>query len=211
MKKANKMLIKKIIDHILKIIPFINIIYYSRESQIKIKFSHIFFQKICGINRKVYWPVHFSSCVVNYKNIYCGIETCPGFMPGCYIQGGDKIIIGNYTQIGPNVGIIGANHDIYNNKYNVKRRPIIIGEYCWIGMNAVILPGVHLGDFTIVAAGSVVSKSFPTGYCIIGGNPAEKLYTIDKSKCIEERSQYEYNGYIKHERFELFRKKHLNV
>lgn len=42
-------------------------------------------------------------------------------------------------------------------------------------MNAVILPGVHLGDHTIVGAGSVVTRSFPEGNIIIAGVPAKKI------------------------------------
>jgi acetyltransferase-like isoleucine patch superfamily enzyme len=42
-------------------------------------------------------------------------------------------------------------------------------------MNAVILPGVTLGDHTIVGAGSVVTHSFPEGHCTIAGNPAKKI------------------------------------
>lgn len=52
-------------------------------------------------------------------------------------------------------------------------KDVIIGKKCWIGMNAIILPGVKLGDNTIVGAGSVVTKSFPDGNLVIAGNPAK--------------------------------------
>ena len=47
-------------------------------------------------------------------------------------------------------------------------------------MNSVILPGVFLGENTVVAAGSVVTKSFPQGYCIVGGVPAKVIKVIEK-------------------------------
>ena len=55
---------------------------------------------------------------------------------------------------------------------------IVLGEQCWIGMNSVILPGVKLGIHTIVGAGSVVTKSFEDGFCIIAGNPAKIIRKI---------------------------------
>lgn len=57
-------------------------------------------------------------------------------------------------------------------------KDVVIGSNCWIGMNAVILPGVVLGDRTIVGAGGIVTKSFPNGHCIIAGNPAKIIRTI---------------------------------
>ena len=48
-------------------------------------------------------------------------------------------------------------------------------------MNSVILPGVVLGEKTIVGAGSVVTKSFLEGYCVIAGNPAKKIKDLNKN------------------------------
>ena len=57
----------------------------TKDTQTPIKFSMWFMQRILGFNRFVYWPVHFTSVISNYKNIYAGIDTSPGFSPGCYI------------------------------------------------------------------------------------------------------------------------------
>jgi acetyltransferase-like isoleucine patch superfamily enzyme len=46
------------------------------------------------------------------------------------------------------------------------------------------MPGVVLGDFTIVGAGAVVTKSFEEGYCVIAGNPAKIIRQLDKTACI---------------------------
>jgi len=78
-------------------------------------------------------------------------------------------------------------------------------------MNSVILPGVTLGDFTVVGAGAVVTKSFEEGYCIIGGNPATEIRKLNPKDCIEFKNQYEYNGYIKSVKFKEYRRKKLNV
>jgi acetyltransferase-like isoleucine patch superfamily enzyme len=50
-------------------------------------------------------------------------------------------------------------------------------------MGAVILPSVQLGDFTIVGAGAVVTKSFEEGYCVIAGNPARVIRQLNKEEC----------------------------
>lgn len=98
---------------------------------------------------------------------------------GCYFQAFEKITIGKGTYIGPNVGIITANHDVNNLDDHIQAKPVTLGKACWIGMNSVVLPGVTLGDQTIVGAGSVVTKSFPQGKCIIAGNPARLIRNLD--------------------------------
>ncbi len=131
-------------------------------------------------------------------------------MPGCYVQAIGKISIGDYTQIGPNVGLISANHTAHDLRVH-EPSDVKIGRYCWIGMGAIILPNVTLGDFTIVGAGSIVTRSFPEGYCVIGGNPARKLRDLDRAVCIEHRSCFEYHGFIPKSEFDSFRKTKLNV
>jgi acetyltransferase-like isoleucine patch superfamily enzyme len=151
-----------------------------------------------------------SSNVVNPKNIYCGIETSPGYSQGNYIQAIGNIYIGDYTQIAANVGIISANHILEDNRKHVIKN-VVIGKYCWIGFGAVIMPGVELGDYTVVGAGAIVTKSFTDGYALIGGNPAKIIKKLNPEECIFHKSDYEYNGYIKNDKFEDYRKKNLNV
>ena len=200
--------VKKIYWKIIKILPFTRCIYQTRNTQTPISFRYWFYQKVLGINRNAYWQVHFTSIVTYPNNVIAGIETSPGMMPGCYIQGMGKIIIGDYTQIAANVGIISSNHDLYDTNKHIES-VVEIGKYCWVGMNSVILPGVHLGDFTIVGAGSVVTKSFTEGYCVIGGNPAKIIKYLEKEKCIGYQSTYKYNGYIPNSNFNDFKDKYL--
>ena len=95
---------------------FFRTIYETRETACRITFKRFFFQKILGFNRKAYWPMHYTSKVSGVQNIFVGIGSAPGLSFGCYIQGGARIIIGDYVLIAPNVGIIGANHELYDHR-----------------------------------------------------------------------------------------------
>ena len=151
----------------------------------------------------IYWPVHKNSTVTHSENIYVGINSKVGALPGCYIQGNGGIFIGNYVDISFNVGIISGNHDVYDQTKHINKE-VIIDDYCWIGMNSVILPGVHLGPRTVVGAGSVVTKSFPNGYCVIAGNPAKIIYLLEKSNFIPQCFTEKYYGFIPQNKFLKF-------
>ena len=79
-----------------------------------------------------------------------------------------------------NVGLITANHSLEDLDKHQEGKPIVLGKSNWIGMNSVILPGVILGDNTVVGAGSVVTHSFPEGNCVIAGAPAKKIRKLEK-------------------------------
>ena len=80
--------------------------------------------------------------------------------------------------MGPGVKLISANHDLLNFDIHTKNEPIEIGDNCWISANAVILPGVKLGNHVVVAAGAVVTKSFSDN-CLIGGVSARVIKELD--------------------------------
>jgi acetyltransferase-like isoleucine patch superfamily enzyme len=138
-----------------------------------------------------------------------GINTNAGTRPGCYLQGNGGIYIGNYVHFASNIGVISGNHDL-NDQTKHKTKEVRIGDYTWIGMGAIILPGVILGTRTIVGAGSVVTKSFPNGYCVIAGNPARLIKTLDPSEFKPTKFRTEYYGYIPKEMFGKWSKKHLS-
>ena len=101
-------------------------------------------------------------------------------MSGCTIYSMDSITIGKNTDIGAGCKII--DNDFHPLPYSqrhpveqldkVKKRPIRIGEGCFIGANSIILKGTTLGNNVVVGAGSVVSGTFPDNV-IIAGNPAK--------------------------------------
>lgn len=212
-----KQLIKKILKLVRMMffrffgfVPLLRAIDETRNTQTPVTLKIWFLQKCLGFNRKAYWPMHPSSTVSCVDQIQIGVETSPGLMSGCYIQGAGGIIVGDYTQIAPNVGLISANHDLHDNRIHVDKGPIIVGDYCWIGMGAVVLPGVVLGEYTIVGAGSVVTRSFPEGFCVIAGNPAKLIKRLEPSKCVKFKSHYEYIGYYPAKKMRLKLKEAAN-
>jgi len=146
--------------------------------------SDFFHRKILRINSDTTWAIHHTSTIIFPENITKGKNVFPGDSPCNYIEASNGVAIDDFTNIGPNVGIISANHNLIDNRLHDKVPPILIGKFCWIGMNAIILPSVILGDFTIVGAGAVVTKSYPLGYCVIAGNPAKIIKYLDKDACI---------------------------
>lgn len=186
------MSIKRVLRKLLDIV-FVDIA-RTRGTAAPITYKNYFMQKVLGFNKTAYWPTHFTSVIGRADRIQIGIGCAPGLSPGCYIQGSGGIRIGDYTLVGPGVGLISKNHDVYNIATH-KDGGIEIGQYCWIGMNAIILPKVKLGDHTIVAAGSVVNKSFSDGYCVVAGVPARVVKRLEKSKVVEKKNDVEYVGF----------------
>ncbi|MCM3756323.1 acyltransferase [Sporosarcina aquimarina] len=143
----------------------------------------LLFQKMLGMNRHVPFPVSHNNIIGKIDNIYFNVNDMNNFQHmGCYFQNwsGGKIIIGEGTYIAPNVGLITENHNFYHLDAHDEPKDIIIGKDCWIGMNVVILPGVKLGNHTIVGAGAVVTRSFEEGNCVIGGVAAKKIKDLEK-------------------------------
>lgn len=145
--------------------------------------TDLLFRKILRQNAGVDWAIHHTSTIHSPKLIKRGKNVYPGDSPGVYINARNGVHIGDYTNIGPNVGLVSSNHDFINNDLHTATKPIDIGRFCWMGMGAVILPEVKLGDFTIVGAGAVVTKSFPEGYCVIAGNPAKVIKQLNRAEC----------------------------
>ena len=92
----------------------------------------------------------------------------------------DSITIGEQTYFGSNVTITDENHgmnpelELCYGLQSLDTKAITIGKKCWIGDKTVILPGVSIGDFSIVGASSVVTKSVPE-YSMCCGNPAKVI------------------------------------
>lgn len=97
---------------------------------------------------------------------------------GVSLTGRAPIRIGDRTLVGYGSRLISSNHvipehgDIFSAGH--EHAPVVVGRDVWIGANAVVLPGVTIGDDSVVAAGAVVTKDVPAGV-IVGGVPARRI------------------------------------
>lgn len=93
-----------------------------------------------------------------------------------------NVYIGDKVMFGPNVTISTANHPIESSlreralQYN---KDVIIGDNVWIGSNAVIVPGIHIGKNSVIGAGSIVTKDIPENVVAVG-NPCQVLREISE-------------------------------
>lgn len=119
---------------------------------------------------------HNFHCDVGY-NIHVGKNFYAGF--NCTILDMAEVRIGDNCLIAPNVGMYTAGHNIRpaDRHKTGYAKPITIGNNVWIGGHCAIIGGVTIGDNSIVAAGSVVTKDVPAN-TVFGGNPAKKLRDI---------------------------------
>lgn len=101
-------------------------------------------------------------------------------------NGGGRIIIEDNVMIGSGVHIYVANHRFDLNKVDIieqghyQAKDVILKKGCWIGANVTILPGVTVGENSVVGAGSIVTKSFQERV-VIAGNPAKIIKYLDRN------------------------------
>ena len=91
------------------------------------------------------------------------------------------IYVGDYAQFGPNVVLATAGHPLcpeLREKGYQFNAPIHIGRNCWLGAGVVVVPGVTIGDNTVIGAGSVVTRDIPPGVLAVG-NPCRVVRELD--------------------------------
>ena len=96
-----------------------------------------------------------------------------------YVGCSGFIRIGAGVLMGPNVSLLGENHNFEDvsrpiRDQGVRREGIVIGDDCWLGAGAVVLDGTTIGAGSVVAAGAVVSRDVPPG-SVVGGVPARVI------------------------------------
>lgn len=94
-----------------------------------------------------------------------------------------KVTFGDNVFIGPNCGFYTAEHPLdaeTRNKGLETAKPIKVGNNVWFGGNVVVLPGVTIGDNTVIGAGSVVTKNIPSNV-VAAGNPCKVIKQLENN------------------------------
>lgn len=143
-------------------------------------------------------PVYKGAVIADFSLVNIGERV--SFGGQVMISNTALVTIGHDCMIAYGVHIITATHD-YNNhpmwKHRIDR-PVQIGNHVWIGTNAIILPGVKIGDYAVIGAGTVVASHVPEKAVVVG-NPARIVKYRDLSE-YDETSVYP--GEIKKRNFQ---------
>lgn len=152
--------------------------YFKRMRMLKRMFAEI--GEGCYIEPPFY--SNFGGKHIHFGNrIYCNF--------GCTFVDDTHIYVGDGTMFGPNVVIATAAHPLapaLREKGLQYNQPIHIGKNCWFGAGAIVLPGVSIGDNSVIGAGSVVTRDIPSNVVAVG-NPCRVLKEIDTELTAEEK------------------------
>lgn len=116
--------------------------------------------------------IHMWANFFDPKNISVGEDTIIG--DHAFLDGRDKLTIGNHTDIASQVMIYNSEHDLSKEDFSAIVAPIEIGDYVFIGPRVTIMPGVKIGKGAVVAGGAVVTKDV-SDFTIVGGVPAKVI------------------------------------
>lgn len=126
---------------------------------------------------------------------YCdygyNIETGENFFMNmnCVILDGAKVTFGDNVFVAPGCGFYTAGHPLDAERRNAGLEyalPIRIGNNVWIGAQVCVLPGVTIGDNSVIGAGSVVTKDIPSGV-LAAGNPCRVIRPITEADAARYR------------------------
>lgn len=135
-------------------------------------------QMLGSVGEKV-WIAKTFNCD-NGENIYIGDNFTGNY--NLTILDIREVRIGNNVMIGPNTLITTVNHPLSPKGRRLHlgiAKPITIGDDVWIGGNVTILPGIHIGNNVVVAAGAVVTKDIPDN-TLVGGVPAKFIKGLEQ-------------------------------
>lgn len=144
------------------------------------RYSNLWYSKL-GVKGRRYRISTNLDLIGSYELLELGNQT--EINAGCFLLAKDRIIIGDNSTLAYQTTILtSANPNGPHNKlskvYPKMTAPVTIGHNTWIGARTTILPGVTIGNYCVVAAGSIVNKDVPD-YTLVAGIPAKKVKALN--------------------------------
>ena len=146
-----------------------------------------FYLRLFGIRLGKGTSIHRRCKFFHEGKLSVGNNTVINF--GCYLDNRRGITIGNNVGLAHNTKIYTLGHDLDDPQFKTKGAAVTIKDNVFIFSNALIMPGVTIGEGAIVLAGSVVTKNVEP-WTIVGGNPAKKIR--ERSREIDYKQIYRY-------------------
>lgn len=137
--------------------------------------SHVLrnaFYRLSGIKIGKGSTIHMWANFYSPQNITIGEDSILG--DHIFMDGRDRLTIGNHVDIASYVMILNSEHDLESPGFEAIVEPVVIEDYCFIGPRVIILPGVTVGRGSVLAAGAVVTTDVLAG-SIVGGVPAKEI------------------------------------
>jgi acetyltransferase-like isoleucine patch superfamily enzyme len=116
--------------------------------------------------------LHMRIRIYDPRHIQIGTDTIIG--ERVVLDGRAQLIIGDHVDIATGAMLFNSEHDVHSPDFHPIEEPLIVHDYVFIGPNAVIMPGVEIGEGAVVGAGAIVTKSVEP-YTIVGGVPARVI------------------------------------
>lgn len=161
---------KKIVNRMFNWILDLELLLVTWAGLVPSHLFRLFFYSLAGIKIGKDSRIHIGARFFYPGNIKIGMGTIVG--DNVFLDGRDKLIIGDNVDIASSVMIYNSEHNINSEDFGATIAPVEIGDYVFIGPRVIILPGVKIGKGAIIAAGAVVTKNVAE-FAIVGGVPAE--------------------------------------
>ena len=162
----------KIVTRMFNWVVDLELLFLTWAGLVPLHTFRLIFYKLAGVKIGKGSRIHIGERFFYPNNVKIGQGSIIG--DNAFLDGRDKLIIGDHVDIASGVMILNSEHDVNSEDFHATTGEVIIGDYVFVGPRVIILPGVRIGKGAVVAAGAVVTKDVPE-FIIVGGIPAQVI------------------------------------
>ncbi len=163
---------KKIINRLYNYVLDFELLFVTWAGLVPCHYFRLFIYVLAGVQIGNGSRIHIGARFFYPANVKIGKGTIIG--DNVFLDGREKLIIGDHVDIASGVMILNSEHDVHSEDFHAITATVEIGDYVFVGPRVIILPGVKIGKGAVIAAGAVVTKDVPE-FAIVGGIPAQVI------------------------------------